>query len=92
MKRKFNVIERGEMSQNTGRVRESLPYIGFVIPSESVTEEQAKQINSERYAQARETYEFMKKAGYSPELEGYRKDGKFVSTHDAHRLCKDRDA
>ena len=32
----------------------------------------------------------MKEAGYSPELEGYRKDGLFVSTQDAHNLCKDK--
>jgi hypothetical protein len=91
MKRKFNVIDRGVAQvQGSTKIRESLPYIGFVRPSDFVTEEQAKQINSERSAQAFETHEGMKKAGYSPTLEGYfKKDGSFVSTQDAHRLCKD---
>lgn len=93
MKYKFNIIDRNDTlqpSQGNNKIRESLPYIGFVIPSDSVTEEQAKQINSERFAQALETYKVMKKAGYFPTLEGYLKtDGSFVLTQDAHRLCKD---
>jgi len=91
-KRKFNVIDRGaSQAQDSSKIRESLPYIGFVMPSDSVTKEQAKQINSERYIQAYETYDIMKKNGYSPTLEGYikKEDGSFVTTQDAHKLCKE---
>lgn len=101
--RRFNVIDRavqkarqeietGNVTNSTSKVRESLPYIGFVYPSDSITEENVKQINSERYDQAYRTYEIMKKDGYSPTLEGYikKEDDSFVSTQDAHRLCKDK--
>lgn len=53
MQRIFNVIDRGtSLVKVASNVRESLSYIGFVRPSESVTEEQAKQINSEHYAKS----------------------------------------
>lgn len=93
MKRKFNIIERGTPQlQNGSKIRESLPYIGLVAPSASLTEERANQINRERFDQAYRTFKFMKEAGYSPTLEGYikKEDKSFVSTHDAHKLCKDK--
>lgn len=102
MKRRFNVIDRlvsktrqeietGNITNSTCKVRESLPYIGFVRPSDSITKEQADQINSDKSDQALRTYKIMKEAGYSPDLNGYSKKGEpFISTQDAHKLCKDK--